>query len=273
MTPKRPPGLLTIGEACELSGFATSALRFYESIDLLEPDWVDPYTGYRYFHTNKLLFLNFLKSMKENGLGLSSLKPLVPSPDAGALQSAIANRAKSVRLQIRTLRRQLRWLTEAGDKLAQLGQSPMPPRIEMVPDRLVVEFTGSYDFQGYARARHALVSRMNRWGIPWKDDFCVELPLSPTGSPGLDPAIYYLEVVSPEAPPEGARLRPGRPCAVELIPGPIAEVFQRAEGLSSWIRSQGLAPQGWIEMRHVVSTAHTSNTADFRTELRISLQE
>ncbi len=38
----------TIGEVSKIMGISTQTLRYYSSIDLLKPAYVNPDTGYRY---------------------------------------------------------------------------------------------------------------------------------------------------------------------------------------------------------------------------------
>lgn len=46
--------MLKIGEFSKLSHLTVKALRFYEKEGLLEPAFIDPWTGYRFYETRQL---------------------------------------------------------------------------------------------------------------------------------------------------------------------------------------------------------------------------
>jgi hypothetical protein len=41
--------MLKIGEFSKLAQVSVKTLRYYDELGLLRPDWVDRYTGYRYY--------------------------------------------------------------------------------------------------------------------------------------------------------------------------------------------------------------------------------
>ena len=43
-----------IGEISKLCNLPVKTLRYYDSVGLLAPDYVDRFTGYRYYSANKL---------------------------------------------------------------------------------------------------------------------------------------------------------------------------------------------------------------------------
>jgi DNA-binding transcriptional MerR regulator len=46
-------------------------LRYYDELGLLRPDWVDRYTGYRYYTLQQLPRLNRLLALRELGFSLA----------------------------------------------------------------------------------------------------------------------------------------------------------------------------------------------------------
>ena len=46
---ERQENLYSIGEAAEILGISVQTLRYYDKIKLLEPAYINPNTGYRYY--------------------------------------------------------------------------------------------------------------------------------------------------------------------------------------------------------------------------------
>ena len=84
--------LLTIGEVATRSGFATSALRFYEREGLIAADRSSG--GQRRFHRSVLRRLAFIRAARNIGLGLEEVRTALE----GLPQSRTPTRADWARL-------------------------------------------------------------------------------------------------------------------------------------------------------------------------------
>ena len=57
--------LLTIGEVSKISGIHVKSLRYYDSIGVLKPVYIDPYTGYRYYSYSQLSIVEAIRTCIE----------------------------------------------------------------------------------------------------------------------------------------------------------------------------------------------------------------
>ncbi len=76
--------MFRIGEFAQIAQVSTRQLRFYDQIGLLMPSHTDPQTGYRYYSIRQLPRLNAIIALKELGLTLEQIGPLLddgPSPE------------------------------------------------------------------------------------------------------------------------------------------------------------------------------------------------
>ena len=76
--------MLRIGEFSRRGRVSVKALRHYEAIGLLEPDHVDPASGYRYYATGQLDDLRRLMVLRSLGLPLERIRQALqndPSPE------------------------------------------------------------------------------------------------------------------------------------------------------------------------------------------------
>ncbi len=67
-------GLLSIGELARMKGVGVKSLRYYESIGIFPPAFVDPSSGYRYYSLNQLMDLDAITTCIELGIPLKELR-------------------------------------------------------------------------------------------------------------------------------------------------------------------------------------------------------
>jgi predicted transcriptional regulator YdeE/DNA-binding transcriptional MerR regulator len=69
--------MLKIGEFSKVAQVSVKTLRYYDELGLLRPDWVDRYTGYRYYALQQLPRLNRILTLKELGFPLVQIERLL----------------------------------------------------------------------------------------------------------------------------------------------------------------------------------------------------
>ena len=121
--------LLRIGEFARLCGVSVKALRFYAAQDLLEPDYVDADSGYRYYRIEQAKQLAVIHNLRAAGFSIKEIKALVAS-DLGAdgLHELIAAKRERLLSDRRRIEEQLRIV----DTLAQSLESGFPQPISTV---------------------------------------------------------------------------------------------------------------------------------------------
>jgi len=69
--------MFRIGEFAQIAQVSGRQLRFYDELGLLRPVRIDPQTGYRYYSMRQLPRLNSILALKELGLSLEQIGPLL----------------------------------------------------------------------------------------------------------------------------------------------------------------------------------------------------
>ena len=69
--------MFRIGEFAQIAQVSGRQLRFYDQLGLLQPAHVDQQTGYRYYSIRQLPRLNSILALKELGLSLEQIAPLL----------------------------------------------------------------------------------------------------------------------------------------------------------------------------------------------------
>jgi DNA-binding transcriptional MerR regulator len=109
--------LLSIGAFASLARLSLKALRLYDQLNLLQPRWVDPQTGYRYYGEDQLKSARMIRNMREMDMPLASIRQvlaaLATSPmQAEALASEYAEmreqQAEQIRKQVTQFIHQIR---------------------------------------------------------------------------------------------------------------------------------------------------------------------
>ena len=81
--------LLSIGETAQLMGISVQSLRSYCNIGILEPEYVDPQTGYRYFSFHQFHYIDKIKYMRKLGMSLADIKEVFAANDTSKLLSIL----------------------------------------------------------------------------------------------------------------------------------------------------------------------------------------
>lgn len=116
--------MFRIGEFAQLAQVSARQLRFYDQIGLLQPGHIDPRTGYRYYAIRQLPRLNAILALKELGLALDQIGPLVDDAiSIGELRGMLLLKRAEVERSIRTEERRLRHIES---RIAQIDLTGGP---------------------------------------------------------------------------------------------------------------------------------------------------
>lgn len=95
--------MLTIGEFSKICKVSTKTLRYYETIDLLNPICIKAESGYRYYAIEQLKNMLFINRMKTYGFSLDEIRTLLKWEEQGEsklLQNALLSHRKILQEQI-----------------------------------------------------------------------------------------------------------------------------------------------------------------------------
>ena len=74
-----------IGQFSQMTKVTIKALRFYEEEGLLEPTFIEPATGYRYYDSSLLPRVHKIVSLKQSGFSISQIKMILEGKNVGEL--------------------------------------------------------------------------------------------------------------------------------------------------------------------------------------------
>lgn len=96
--------MIRIGDFAEIFNISVKTVRYYESIGLITPGYVDVYTGYRYFNEENVKRLEEIIALKELGFSLDEIKYFDESEIKNKIQD-YESKILKIEEQIRNLKR------------------------------------------------------------------------------------------------------------------------------------------------------------------------
>lgn len=97
-------GLLPIGKMAKANRVTVAALRLYDQMELLKPIFTDEDSGYRYYDIRQSSRLDFIRYMRELGLGLSDIADLLQKEDVALIEEKLIEKRNQIESQLRELR-------------------------------------------------------------------------------------------------------------------------------------------------------------------------
>jgi DNA-binding transcriptional MerR regulator len=123
--------MFRIGEFAQVAQVSGRQLRFYDQLGLLKPARIDDQTGYRYYSIRQLPRLNSILALKELGLSLEQIRPLLDKELSPAeLRSMLL--LKRAQLE-RSLQEEEARLRHIESRIAQIDQEGMADGFDVVP--------------------------------------------------------------------------------------------------------------------------------------------
>ena len=86
---------MKIGEFARMAGMPISVLRHYDKEGLLSPDYVDRFSGYRYYSADQISQVHQIELLKRGGLSLKEIKDILQNADDRKLIKGILKSRES----------------------------------------------------------------------------------------------------------------------------------------------------------------------------------
>lgn len=88
--------LFPIGEIARLFHLSVGTLRHYEKLGLLQPEYIDPDTGYRYYSTRQFETLNTIRYLRVLDLPLAQIADFLKNRDVGHMRALLCHQKEIV---------------------------------------------------------------------------------------------------------------------------------------------------------------------------------
>lgn len=119
-------GMYSIGELSKKTGLTVHTLRYYDSIDLLKPDYIDELTGYRYYDAAAFWNVEIIKMFKGLNIPLVTLKEILQNMDNDSINEILQEKKKEIRKSIKKNQQMLKdidWFKESLEEMTNIKES------------------------------------------------------------------------------------------------------------------------------------------------------
>lgn len=86
---------LSIGQVAQIKNIHIKSLHYYDKIGILKPAYKDPYSGYRYYTAEQMIFLDIIQLFVALDIPLKSF-PEFTTPDGGLEMNKIFSKGKII---------------------------------------------------------------------------------------------------------------------------------------------------------------------------------
>ena len=140
--------LLKIGEMAELNHVSTQTLRLYAKNKLLEPEYLDPETGYRYYTLEQCAKLDLIRALKSCRLSLEQIKEIFSLSSEERLLQALEEQTGVLTEEIYNLSVSRNNLSRVQKNLQILNTLPPFGQVffEYAPERKIDVQKTAFDF-------------------------------------------------------------------------------------------------------------------------------
>ncbi|MCO5997023.1 MerR family transcriptional regulator [Actinoallomurus rhizosphaericola] len=258
---------LTIGDFSRITHLSVKMLRRYHEMGLLEPEAIDPYTGYRHYSLAQVPTAQVIRRFRELGMPLREIREVLATADPDA-------RAALIGRHLVRLEDQLDRTRAAVTSLRRLLEPAVPPievELRVEPATTVAAVRATID-----------LDEANTWyggAMDQIDRALRSAGLRPAGPAGglYDNALFTEErgeaiVFVPVAdPPDADRVHPlvipAAELAVTVHRGPHDDIDVSYGALGTYVTEHALAVAGPVREYYLVGPRDTDDPDAWRTEI------
>lgn len=241
--------MLKIGEFSKLAQVSPKALRLYDERGLLQPAWVDRWTGYRYYKADQLATMHRILALKDLGFSLDEIGDLLSGEmDPQALGRLMRARQKEISRHIAAEEARLKRVEARLRQIERLN--PLPERdvvLKAVAPMTVAGMRRSLPLQeALPELLHDFRRELRRQNLPFpvavigiyydqifeERGLDVEVAAPLAGKPRRSPALTVHELPGEEL----------MACAVHH--GPYARLAETYEAVFTWLEGNGYQATG-----------------------------
>jgi DNA-binding transcriptional MerR regulator len=264
-------GSLSIGEFSRATHMTVKTLRHYHHIGLLEPDEVDPETGYRRYVTDQVPIAQVVRRFRDLGMSLEDIRAVLTAPDLPARNERITHHLTRLEAE---LGRTQSAIASLRDLLAAPASSERSARVELrtapaVDAIAIVDLIGAEEsvawLQGaLAELRATLAAAGESAGGPAGGIYPGEVFTEHRGE-----VTIFVPVTTPVRP--AGRVVATRLPAAELAViehrGTPADVDRAYGTLATYVARHAIAVDGPIREYYLVGQQDTPDATRWRTEI------
>lgn len=127
--------LITIGQFSKMTRLSVKALRLYDDTALLQPAWVDPSSGYRYYRLGQANRAEAIRILRSVEMPLDEIGAVLAHDDPALVRKALTDHRARLTQRLADQQRMLRFLEQLIER--KDGVMPYDITTKQLPDQTV----------------------------------------------------------------------------------------------------------------------------------------
>lgn len=273
-------GIYQIGEVSKLCNIPIKTLRYYDEIELLKPEKIDEFSGYRYYSNEQLTLVLIIKHFKEAGFSLKEIKKLLGREDLEYNKIKIKEKYKEIDDKITDLLRikeKLKFCLYEGKKQTE-HKNEAEIEIKYIPETYVAylrsrgtisvdEFTVRYCNLMSMLERNNFHSTKNVMALYYES--CIEVESKETGDFDIE---VCAEISETREVPGLVRKFGGFNAVSSIHYGSYDNMIEVYKKMVKYINKNGYEICGPAIDNYIVDIISTSDEDNYITELLIPIK-
>ncbi len=271
--------MLKIGDFSKLGRVTVKALRLYDELGLLKPVEVDRWNGYRYYAAGQLTRLNRIITLKELGFSLEQVAQIMSeSVSTEQIRGMLRLKRAEIQQQVES---DTAWLAQIEARLRQLEKEDNMDKSAVVIKKLDPQLVASLRevipmYQDVVRLHVELDAYFKARGLR-EAASCMSIFHDPVFKEH-DADTEAAFPIAPGALESNGRVQvrelPGVEQAACLVyQGPYEGLGEAHDALHPWIADNGYRICGPEREVYVHNREHTSDPAQFVTEIQAPVEK
>lgn len=164
--------MLKIGDFSKLCKVTIKALRYYDELGILKPDYIDKSNGYRYYNIEKLKIASEIITYKELGLSLEQISYIIlNNPEPGEIYKLLVRKRTEVNQIINSEEKKLLRINSVmtelkGAKIMNEIKLKSLPEVIVASMRVIID-----EYNDLHNVVPQMAKKLQKHGVVCKDPF------------------------------------------------------------------------------------------------------
>lgn len=265
--------LFSIGEVAQMFHLSVGSLRHYEKAGLLQPEYINPESGYRYYSTRQFEVLTTIRFLRILDMPLEQIRDFLNNREISKMQHMLQNqketilrKKKELELMERKINQQLALIEDAIH--SDLGRI----FVKHIPEKRVAWLKNTVSPKSYfdlETSIRELENGQNGAGV-WLGKIGVGIALSRLQEYAFSTYDMLFLTLDLDEPYTGTtEIWPACDCACLRFCGSHKDAPEQYKKLLSWIKENRMVPSGFSRETTLIDDGITRDPDRFVTEIQI----
>ncbi|MDO4328510.1 MAG: MerR family transcriptional regulator [Lachnospiraceae bacterium] len=269
--------LFQIGEVSKLFHISISILRHYDKIGLLQPEYKDPDTGYRYYSTRQFECLNTIRYLRALDVPLDEIAVFVKNRNIQQIQSMLEKQRENVRIRQKELARIERKIENRLNQLLDAQSSRLDIiTVEKKPARRLALLKKDLLPRSYLDLEHSIreLEQNEETAVTFLGKVGIGISRERLEAQVYRPYEIVFILLDEEDCFRGKTITlPEETCVMIRFQGGHEQAEGYYEKLIQYIREQGYRISGFSKEITMIDYGITDDVSQFVTEIQIPVEQ